>query len=153
MKPHEFKRFYHPELGKFVYKHKGSGIIVDNIFKPTKKLLQHQLFFYRIAPTKGMFQNGFLYRIIVLFLVFVLSLVLILNGSIPYQCFLLVVKQLVFEVVGFVFRCCIFPSLFMIKSPDSFAVFCPIFCPACSNPKLNCLFCKWFTCSNYQNFM
>ena len=36
MKPYEFMRFYHPKLGKFVYKLKGSGIIVDNIFKPMK---------------------------------------------------------------------------------------------------------------------
>ena len=39
MKPYEFKRFYHPKLGKFVYKHKGSGIIVDNIFKPIKSAM------------------------------------------------------------------------------------------------------------------
>ena len=38
MKPYEFKRFYHPMLGKYVYKHKGSGIIVDNIFKPMKSI-------------------------------------------------------------------------------------------------------------------
>ena len=37
MKPYEFKRFYHPKLGRFVYKHKGSGLIVDNIFKERKK--------------------------------------------------------------------------------------------------------------------
>ena len=36
MKPYEFMRFYHPMLGKFVYRHKGSGIIVDNIFKPMR---------------------------------------------------------------------------------------------------------------------
>ena len=39
MKPYEFMRFYHPKLGKFVYKHKGSGIIVDNIFKPMKSVV------------------------------------------------------------------------------------------------------------------
>ena len=39
MKPYEFKRFYHLKLGKFVYKHKGSGIIVDNIFKPMKSVV------------------------------------------------------------------------------------------------------------------
>ena len=39
MKPYEFKRFYHPKLGKFVYQHKGSGIIVDNIFKPMKSAM------------------------------------------------------------------------------------------------------------------
>ena len=36
MKPYEFMRFYPPKLGRFVYKHKRSGIIVDNIFKPMK---------------------------------------------------------------------------------------------------------------------
>ena len=36
MKPYEFKRVYHPKLGRFVFKHKGSGLIVDNIFKPMK---------------------------------------------------------------------------------------------------------------------
>ena len=39
MKPYEYKRYYHPSLGKFVYKHKGSGIIVDNIFKPIKRAM------------------------------------------------------------------------------------------------------------------
>ena len=39
MKPYEFKRFCHPKLGKFVYKHKGSGIIVDNVFKPMKSVV------------------------------------------------------------------------------------------------------------------
>jgi len=38
MKPYEFKRFYHSKLGKFVYKYKGSGIIVDNIFKPIRSI-------------------------------------------------------------------------------------------------------------------
>ena len=38
MKPYEFKRFYHPRLGKFVYKRKGCGIIIDNIFKRMKAI-------------------------------------------------------------------------------------------------------------------
>ena len=38
MKPYEFKRFYHPKLGRFVFRHKGSGLIVDNIFKPLKNV-------------------------------------------------------------------------------------------------------------------
>ena len=33
MKPYEFTRFFHPKLGGFVYKHKGNGIIVDNVLK------------------------------------------------------------------------------------------------------------------------
>ena len=39
MSSHEYKRIYHPKLGRFVYEHKGSGIIVDNIFKPIKSIL------------------------------------------------------------------------------------------------------------------
>ena len=39
MKPYEFMRFYHPLLGRFVHKHKGSGIIIDNIFKSMKSVL------------------------------------------------------------------------------------------------------------------
>ena len=36
MKPYEFSRFFHPKLGRFVYRHKGTGLIVDNIFKPIR---------------------------------------------------------------------------------------------------------------------
>ena len=43
MKPYEFKRVYHPKLGRFVYKHKGSGVIVDNIFKPLRKVASNVL--------------------------------------------------------------------------------------------------------------
>ena len=39
MRPYEFMRSYHPDLGKFVHKHKGSGIIVGNIFKPRRRIL------------------------------------------------------------------------------------------------------------------
>ena len=39
MASYEYKRVYHPQLGRFVYKHKGSGIIVDNIFKPVGRVL------------------------------------------------------------------------------------------------------------------
>ena len=38
MKPYGFKRFYHTRVGRFVYKHKGSGIIVGNIFQPLKSI-------------------------------------------------------------------------------------------------------------------
>ena len=34
MKPYEIMRSYHPSLGKFIYKYKGSGFIMDNIFDP-----------------------------------------------------------------------------------------------------------------------
>ena len=39
----DYKRIYHPSLGKFVYKHKGSGLIVDNIFKPMKMIVDKVL--------------------------------------------------------------------------------------------------------------
>ena len=38
MKPYEFMIFFHPKLRRFVYKHKRSGIIVDNIFKPMRSI-------------------------------------------------------------------------------------------------------------------
>ena len=41
MTSHEYKRIYHPKLGRFVYEHKGSGIIVDNIFKPIKSVFNY----------------------------------------------------------------------------------------------------------------
>ena len=40
MKSYEFSRYYHPKMGKLVYKHKGTGVIVDNIFKPMKAVLK-----------------------------------------------------------------------------------------------------------------
>ena len=39
MKPYEFKRVYHPKLGRFVCNHKGNGLIVDSIFNPLKKVV------------------------------------------------------------------------------------------------------------------
>ena len=44
MKPYEFRRIYHPKLGKLVYQHLGSGIVVDNIFKPMKSVLMKSVF-------------------------------------------------------------------------------------------------------------
>ena len=38
MKAYEFKRFYHPKMGKFVCKHKGNALIVDNIFKSIRSI-------------------------------------------------------------------------------------------------------------------
>ena len=40
MKLNEYREIYHPSLGKFVFKHRGSGLIVDNIFKPMKKIVE-----------------------------------------------------------------------------------------------------------------
>ena len=30
----EFKKIYHPRLGRYVYEPRGNGLIVDNLFKP-----------------------------------------------------------------------------------------------------------------------
>ena len=47
MSSNEYKRFYHPKLGRFIYQHKGNGLIIDNIFEPKnnikKKLLNQGL--------------------------------------------------------------------------------------------------------------
>ena len=34
MNSKEFKKIYHPRLGRYVYEHRGNGLIVDNLFKP-----------------------------------------------------------------------------------------------------------------------
>ena len=36
MKSREFKKIYPPSLGRYVYEHRGNGLIVDNIMKPLK---------------------------------------------------------------------------------------------------------------------
>ena len=38
MKRYKFTHYYNPKLGKVIYKHKGSGVIVDSIFKPIKAI-------------------------------------------------------------------------------------------------------------------
>ena len=42
MHSREFKKIYHPKLGRYVYMHRGNSLIVDNILKPigskTKKV-------------------------------------------------------------------------------------------------------------------
>ena len=43
MLTYNYKRMFHPRLGRFVYKHKGSGLIVDNIFKPMKRIMKKAL--------------------------------------------------------------------------------------------------------------
>ena len=32
----EFKKIYHPKLGRYVYEHRGNGLIVDNLMKLLK---------------------------------------------------------------------------------------------------------------------
>ena len=36
MKSREFKKIYHPIMGRYVYKHRGNGLIVDTLMKPLK---------------------------------------------------------------------------------------------------------------------
>ena len=43
MLSYNYKKIFHPSLGKFIYKHKGSGLIVDNIFKPIKMIMNKVL--------------------------------------------------------------------------------------------------------------
>ena len=38
MKSYEFSRYYNPRIGRFVYRHKGTGLIVDIIFAPVRKV-------------------------------------------------------------------------------------------------------------------
>ena len=37
MNSKEFKRIYHPKLGRYVYAHRGNGLIVDNLLKPIQR--------------------------------------------------------------------------------------------------------------------
>ena len=43
MRSYNYQRIFYPSLGKFVYKHKGSGLIVDNIFKPMRMIFDKVL--------------------------------------------------------------------------------------------------------------
>ena len=58
MKPYEFKRFYHPKLGRFVFRHKGSGLIVDNIFKPLKSVASSVFKKFAKAIAKKALESG-----------------------------------------------------------------------------------------------
>jgi len=59
MKVYNYEKIYHPSLGKFVYRHKGSGLIVDNIFKPIK---QYELGSGRIISELNNQKNTILFR-------------------------------------------------------------------------------------------
>ena len=37
MNSKEFKRIYHPKLDRYVYAHRGNGLIVDNVLKPIQR--------------------------------------------------------------------------------------------------------------------
>ena len=38
MRSREFKKIYHPKMGRYVYKHRGNGLIVDTLMKPIKSV-------------------------------------------------------------------------------------------------------------------
>ena len=39
----EFKKIYHPRMGRYVYKHRGNGLIVDTLMKPLKSVAKSVL--------------------------------------------------------------------------------------------------------------
>ena len=39
----EFKKIYHPGMGRYVYKHRGNGLIVDTLMKPLKSVAKSVL--------------------------------------------------------------------------------------------------------------
>ena len=58
MKSYEFSRFFHPKLGRFVYRHKGTGLIVDNIFKPMRKVASAVFSKFAKPVAKKALQSG-----------------------------------------------------------------------------------------------
>ena len=44
MRSREFRKQYHPSLGRYVYVHRGNGLIVDNLMKPLKGFLGKPMF-------------------------------------------------------------------------------------------------------------
>ena len=43
MKSREFKKIYHPRMGRYVYKHRGNGLIVDTLMKLLKSVAKSVL--------------------------------------------------------------------------------------------------------------
>ena len=39
----EFKKIYNPRMGRYVYKHRGNGLIVDTLMKPLKSIAKSVL--------------------------------------------------------------------------------------------------------------
>ena len=50
--PSEWKRIYHPKLGKHVYKHKGTGVITDSLFKIGKVVKKTVMNLFKQAGKK-----------------------------------------------------------------------------------------------------
>ena len=58
MKSYEFSRYYNPRIGRFVYRHKGTGLIVDNIFKPMRKVASAVFSKFAKPVAKKALQSG-----------------------------------------------------------------------------------------------
>ena len=58
MKSREFKKIYHPSLGRYVYEHRGNGLIVDNIMKPLKSAISAAANKARRAVAKAIGKNA-----------------------------------------------------------------------------------------------
>ena len=58
MKSYEFSRFFHPKLGRFIYRHKGTGLIVDNIFKPIRTVASAVFSKFAKPVAKKALQSG-----------------------------------------------------------------------------------------------
>ena len=58
MKSYEFSRYYNPRIGRFVYRHKGTGMIVDNIFAPVRKAVSAVFSKFAKPVAKKALQSG-----------------------------------------------------------------------------------------------
>ena len=58
MKSYEFSRYYNPRIGRFVYRHKGTGLIVDNIFAPVRKVASAVFSKFAKPVAKKALQSG-----------------------------------------------------------------------------------------------
>ena len=58
MKSYEFSRYWDPRIGRFVFRHKGTGLIVDNIFKPMRKVASAVFSQFAKPVAKKALQSG-----------------------------------------------------------------------------------------------
>ena len=58
MKSYEFSRYYNPRIGRFVFRHEGTGLIVDNIFTPVRKVASAVFSKFAKPVAKEALQSG-----------------------------------------------------------------------------------------------
>ena len=58
MKSYEFSRYWDPRRGRFLFRHKGTGAIVDNIFKPMRKVASAVFSKFAKPVAKKALQSG-----------------------------------------------------------------------------------------------